>query len=81
MTEIKKAIRVLLVDDQPLFVQSLARVIEFRAPDIEVTGIAEDGREAVAMVEEKQPDIVVMDIQMPRNERRRGRQDHHGAAS
>ena len=63
--ENKHSIRLLLVDDQPLFVQSLARVIEFRAPDIELAGIAEDGVQAVEMVEERQPDIVVMDIQMP----------------
>lgn len=65
MRESKESIRVLLADDQPLFVQSLARVIEFRAPDIQIVGIAENGREAVAMAEEEEPDIVVMDIQMP----------------
>ena len=59
-------IRILLVDDQPLFVQSLAQVIEFRAPDIEVTGIAEDGGEAIALAAETNPDIILMDIQMPR---------------
>lgn len=65
MSEERNAIRVLLVDDQPLFVQSLARVIEFRAPDIEVLGIAENGDKAVQMVRRDPPDIVVMDIQMP----------------
>ena len=58
-------IKLLLVDDQLLFVQSLARVIDFRAEDIEVVGIAENGLEAVEMAQTLRPDIIIMDIQMP----------------
>jgi DNA-binding NarL/FixJ family response regulator len=58
-------IKVLLVDDQPLFVHSLAQVIGYRAPDIEVVGIVENGREAIEFARNKIPDVIIMDIKMP----------------
>jgi DNA-binding NarL/FixJ family response regulator len=59
-------IRVLLVDDQVLFVESLRRVITSRAKDIQVVGIAYDGVEAIELVHRERPDIVLMDVKMPR---------------
>lgn len=61
----KRKIRVLLVDDQELFVQSLRYVLEARAPDIEVVGVAHDGAEAVMLAETHQPEIILMDVRMP----------------
>ena len=58
-------IRVLLVDDQVLFVESLKTVLETRAEDFEVVGVALSGREAIQLVMETQPDIVLMDVRMP----------------
>jgi DNA-binding NarL/FixJ family response regulator len=58
-------IRVLLVDDQVLFVESLRTVLETRATDFEVVGVALSGREAIQLVIEKQPDIILMDVRMP----------------
>jgi DNA-binding NarL/FixJ family response regulator len=58
-------IRVLLADDQTLFVESLKTVIEHSARDIDVVGIARNGEEAVRAVEEHHPDIVIMDVRMP----------------
>ncbi len=58
-------IRVVLVDDQVLFVESLKTVLEFRADDIEVVGTAHDGREALERVREVLPDLVLMDVRMP----------------
>lgn len=60
-----RKIRIVLVDDQVLFVESLKTVLEVRAEDIEVVGIAHDGEEAIAVVEETAPDIVLMDVRMP----------------
>jgi DNA-binding NarL/FixJ family response regulator len=57
--------RVLLVDDQVLFVESLRTVLETRAADFEVVGVALSGREAIRLVVEKQPDIILMDVRMP----------------
>ena len=58
-------IRVLLVDDQTLFVRSLRKVIEADAPDITVVGIASNGREAIEYVTDRRPDVVLMDVRMP----------------
>ncbi|HUJ74497.1 MAG TPA: response regulator transcription factor [bacterium] len=58
-------VRVLLADDQVLFVESLKTVIEQLAQDIEVVGIARNGQESVRAVETAAPDVVVMDVRMP----------------
>lgn len=65
MIEEQKKIRLLLADDQELFVQSLHYVLEARAADIEVVGIAHDGTEAVSLAETRQPEIILMDVRMP----------------
>ncbi|HET6151820.1 MAG TPA: response regulator transcription factor [Marmoricola sp.] len=57
-------LRVVLVDDEVMFRAGIAMVIGSQ-PDLEVVGEAGNGDEAVAVVTELRPDIVVMDIQMP----------------
>ena len=57
-------IRVLLADDQAL-VRAGFRVLLGTVEDIEVVGEAANGDEAVAMVHEKRPNVVLMDIRMP----------------
>jgi DNA-binding NarL/FixJ family response regulator len=61
----ERRIRVLLADDQVLFVESLRTVLETRAEDFEVVGVAGSGREAIQLVMEKHPDIILMDVRMP----------------
>ena len=58
-------IRVLLVDDQPLL-RTGFRLILASEPDIEVVGEAADGETALAQVRALTPDVVLMDIRMPR---------------
>ncbi len=57
--------RILLVDDQQLFLESLATVLENIEDDFEVIGMASDGEQAMELLETLQPDIVLMDVRMP----------------
>ena len=57
-------IRILLVDDQKLVCQGFQAMLNLEL-DIEVVGMANNGRTAVRQVEALQPDVVLMDIRMP----------------
>jgi len=59
------AVRVLVVDDHTIVRQGLARLLEEQA-DIKVVGEAVNGRKAIDLAKELKPDVVVMDIAMPR---------------
>ncbi|NYV74058.1 response regulator transcription factor [Streptomyces sp. UH6] len=61
----RHVIRVLLTDDQPLVRHGL-RVLIADRPGLEVVGEAADGEEAVRLADLLGPDVVVMDIRMPR---------------
>jgi DNA-binding NarL/FixJ family response regulator len=58
-------IKILLADDQQLFVDNLKLMLETLSQDIAVTGVAANGKEAVTMAGEQHPDIVLMDVSMP----------------
>ncbi|WP_319562590.1 response regulator transcription factor [Marispirochaeta sp.] len=58
-------IRVVLVDDQVLFVESLQTVLELRSDDIDVVGTAHNGEEGLEVIRATRPDIVLMDVRMP----------------
>ena len=60
-----RSIRVLLVDDQMLFVENLKTVLELTTDDIEVVGIAANGQEAIEQLDRDLADIVLMDVRMP----------------
>lgn len=57
-------IRVLIVDDIPDVRENLRKLLYFER-DIEVAGLATNGHEAVELAQELQPDVVLMDINMP----------------
>ncbi|SKC62802.1 response regulator [Krasilnikoviella flava] len=58
-------VRVVLVDDEPL-VRAGLRVILEAEPDLDVVGEAGDGSEVPQVVAESRPDVVLMDVRMPR---------------
>jgi DNA-binding NarL/FixJ family response regulator len=58
-------IRVVVADDQQLVREGLRAILE-SAPDIAVAGLAADGVEAVAAVRRHRPEVVVMDVRMPK---------------
>jgi DNA-binding NarL/FixJ family response regulator len=58
-------IRVLCADDHPLILDGIARLLE-REPDMILVAEASDGIEAVKAFQEHKPDVVLMDLQMPK---------------
>jgi DNA-binding NarL/FixJ family response regulator len=59
--------RVLLCDDQALVRSGFRMIIEAR-PGLEVAGEAEDGIQAVQLARETEPDVILMDVRMPRQD-------------
>ena len=59
-----RPIRVALADDQPLVRSGLRMILEAE-PDLTIVGKAADGEEAVALVLAEQPDVLLLDVQMP----------------
>ena len=60
----KKTIRVVIADDEPLARQRIADLLA-KEPDVEIAGTAEDGRQAIDVIRQTNPDLVFLDVQMP----------------
>jgi NarL family two-component system response regulator LiaR len=63
--EVKTALRVLIADDHPPFAEGLLRLLN-EQPDLETVGIATNGEDAVRLALELKPDVVVVDVAMPK---------------
>ena len=57
--------KVVFVDDQPIFRHGLEHILKARK-DIEVVGHASDGLQAIEVARELQPDILILDVSMPK---------------
>lgn len=60
----ENSIRTIVVDDEPLACKRLVKLLE-QDPEIKVIEVCADGKEAIEKINEKQPDLVFLDIQMP----------------
>ena len=61
----EEIIRVAVVDDQRLFAKGISGLVDM-LPGVEVVGVAHDGQEGVALCRKVEPDVVLMDISMPK---------------
>ena len=57
--------KVVIVDDEPMAVRAIERVVERNCPDLQTVGTASNGKQALELVREKHPDLVLTDITMP----------------
>jgi DNA-binding NarL/FixJ family response regulator len=64
MPDSSTPIRVAVVDDQRLFSSGMAMLIEAQS-DLVCVGTALNGQQAIALVEQEQPDVILMDLRMP----------------
>ena len=63
--ESEEVIRVAVVDDQRLFTKGISGLVDM-LPGVEVVGVAYDGEEAITLCRKEEPDVVLMDISMPK---------------
>ncbi|WP_210367189.1 response regulator transcription factor [Bacillus sp. REN3] len=56
--------KIVIIDDHQLFREGVKRILDFE-PSFEVVAEGDDGSEAIDLVEQNQPDVVIMDINMP----------------
>lgn len=62
-----KAIRVLVVDDQAVVREGIVSILSFQS-DISIVGQARDGVEAIAMAKQDKPDVILLDLFMPKQD-------------
>lgn len=60
-----KAVRLMFVDDQKIFIESLTEILKKVDRSLKVVSCAYDGAQAVETAEKSMPDVIVMDIRMP----------------
>ena len=58
-------VRIVVADDHPIFREGLIKLLQMR-PDLEIVGAATDGDEALPLVKQVQPDVLLLDLAMPR---------------
>ena len=58
------SVRVVIADDDPLFIDALEAILGIES-QIEIAGRAHDGKEAMRLAGELEPDVVLMDLSMP----------------
>jgi DNA-binding LytR/AlgR family response regulator len=58
-------LRIMVVDDEPVALQRVELALK-GLPEVELVGLTDDGRSAIELIRSQRPDIVLLDVQMPR---------------
>lgn len=66
MEPLKQIVRVLIAEDQTLIREGLATLLAQQNEDFEIVATAADGAQAIELVRRYRPDVILMDLQMPR---------------
>ena len=61
----KKKYRTILIDDEPLALQRLEKLLTPFIEDVEIVAKATNGADAIEVIDELKPDVIFLDIQMP----------------
>lgn len=61
-----KTIKAIIVDDEPFCCESLATLLSKYCPGVEITGIFNNGKDALDAIRQQSPDLVFLDVEMPR---------------
>lgn len=64
-SRISRPVRVVVVDDSATYIRALAASLR-RVPSVEIIGYAQDAEEGLALVQDRLPDVVLIDVRMPR---------------
>jgi CheY-like chemotaxis protein len=80
MNQSTERIRILVADDHPVFRRGM-RAILGAEPDTELVGEATDGEEAISLASKLQPDVILMDLNMPKVGGYRGDAPNPGSKS
>lgn len=54
-----------IIDDEPIIVEGLSKVVKWEKYDLELAGTAEDGMSGIEMIRKVRPDLIITDISMP----------------
>lgn len=65
MEQINEAIKLVIIDDHQLFREGVKRILSLE-PNLEVVAEGDDGEVAIQLVQQHQPDVILMDINMPK---------------
>ncbi len=57
--------KIIVVDDEIATIDHICNIISMKCPEFQVTGVAENGREALSLMEKETPDILITDMRMP----------------
>ena len=64
MTKTQEPLRLLIVDDSALYRQAISAAVR-EMPGVQIVGIAKDGREAIEKIQQLDPDVLTLDVEMP----------------